>query len=367
MGNFEDNLTFEDVINQTFKQIKTGTTVTGTIIEINKQGEIFVDIGYKADGIIPKAEFFSEKGLSPNEEYAVGDKIKADVLKLNDGQGNVLMSCKHAKIREIRKEFKEKVEEKNIFEETVSQVNKNGLIILYKQLIRIFIPLSLSNIGRDEDVNEYKGKTVRFRVIENDERAKKIIGSIKDVVEEEKRQKSEEFWNSIEVGKKYVGTVTSISDYGAFVDIGGAQGLLHISEIAWGRNQNPKDILQVGQEIDVKIKELDKENKRFKLSYEKKGPNPWNKIDEKYHIGDIVTVKVVKIMPFGAFVQLEKGIEGLVHISQICEKKIARPDDVLKVGDKVNAKIIELDKETRKIELSIRELEGTSNEYKESL
>lgn len=366
MGNFEDNLTFEDVINQTFKQIKTGTTVTGTIIEINKQGEIFVDIGYKADGIIPKAEFFSEKGLSPNEEYAVGDKIKADVLKLNDGQGNVLMSCKHAKIREIRKEFKEKVEEKNIFEETVSQVNKNGLIILYKQLIRIFIPLSLSNIGRDEDVNEYKGKTVRFRVIENDERAKKIIGSIKDVVEEEKRQKSEEFWNSIEVGKKYIGTVTSISDYGAFVDIGGAQGLLHISEIAWGRNQNPKDILQVGQEIDVKIKELDKENKRFKLSYEKKGPNPWNKVEEKYNIGDIVKVKISKLMPFGAFAELEKGVEGLVHISQICERKISKPEEELKVGQKVNAKIINIDLENKKIELSIRELEGTSNEYKEN-
>ena len=366
MGNFEDNLTFEDVINQTFKQIKTGTTVTGTIIEINKQGEIFVDIGYKAYGIIPKAEFFSEKGLSPNEEYAVGDKIKADVLKLNDGQGNVLMSCKHAKIREIRKEFKEKVEEKNIFEETVSQVNKNGLIILYKQLIRIFIPLSLSNIGRDEDVNEYKGKTVRFRVIENDERAKKIIGSIKDVVEEEKRQKSEEFWNSIEVGKKYVGTVTSISDYGAFVDIGGAQGLLHISEIAWGRNQNPKDILQVGQEIDVKIKELDKENKRFKLSYEKKGPNPWNKVEEKYNIGDIVKVKISKLMPFGAFAELEKGVEGLVHISQICERKISKPEEELKVGQKVNAKIINIDLENKKIELSIRELEGTSNEYKEN-
>lgn len=366
MGNFEDNLTFEDVINQTFKQIKTGTTVTGTIIEINKQGEIFVDIGYKADGIIPKAEFFSEKGLSPNEEYAVGDKIKADVLKLNDGQGNVLMSCKHAKIREIRKEFKEKVEANNIFEETVSQINKNGLIILYKQLIRIFIPLSLSNIGRDEDLNEYKSKTVRFRVIENDERAKKIIGSIKDVVEEEKRQKSEEFWNSIEVGKKYIGTVTSISDYGAFVDIGGAQGLLHISEIAWGRNQNPKDILQVGQEIDVKIKELDKENKRFKLSYEKKGPNPWNKVEEKYNIGDIVKVKISKLMPFGAFAELEKGVEGLVHISQICERKISKPEEELKVGQKVNAKIINIDLENKKIELSIRELEGTSNEYKEN-
>ena len=249
--------------------------------------------------------------------------------------------------------------------QSLSKINKNGLIILYKQLIRIFIPLSLSNIGRDEDVNEYKSKTVRFRVIENDERAKKIIGSIKDVVEEEKRQKSEEFWNSIEVGKKYIGTVTSISDYGAFVDIGGAQGLLHISEIAWGRNQNPKDILQVGQEIDVKIKELDKENKRFKLSYEKKGPNPWNKVEEKYNIGDIVKVKISKLMPFGAFAELEKGVEGLVHISQICERKISKPEEELKVGQKVNAKIINIDLENKKIELSIRELEGTSNEYKE--
>ena len=137
--------------------------------------------------------------------------------------------------------------------------------------------------------------------------------------------------------------------------------------MSWGRNQKPEDILKVNEQIEVRIKQADKENRRLMLIYEKKGPNPWNKIDEKYHIGDIVTVKVVKIMPFGAFVQLEKGIEGLVHISQICEKKIARPDDVLKVGDKVNAKIIELDKETRKIELSIRELEGTSNEYKESL
>ncbi len=365
MENFEGNLTFEDVINQTLKQIKTGTTVTGTIIEINKQGEIFVDIGYKADGIIPRTEYFSEKGLLPNEEYKVGDKIKADVLKLNDGQGNVLMSCKHSKIKEIRKEFKEKVEAKKIFEETVSQVNKNGLIILYKQLIRVFIPLSLSNIARDEDINEYKGKTVKFRVIENDERAKKIIGSIKDVIEEEKKRKSEEFWNSIEVGKKYVGTVTSISDYGAFVDIGGAQGLLHISEIAWGRNQNPKDILQVGQQIDVKVKELDKENKRFKLSYEKKGPNPWNKVGEKYNTGDIVKVKISKLMPFGAFAELEKGVEGLVHISQICERKISKPEEELKVGQKVNAKIINVDLENKKIELSIREIEGTSNEYKE--
>lgn len=365
MEKFEDNLTFEDIINQTLKKIKVGSTVTGTIVEINSQGEIFVDIGYKADGIIPRNEYFSEKGLEPTEEYKVGDKIKADILKLNDGQGNVLMSCKHAKIKEIRKEFKEKVENKFIFEEQVKQTNKNGLVVLYKNLIRIFIPISLSEINRDEDVSTYKGNTIRFRVIENDERAKKIIGSVKDLVEEEKKEKEEEFWNTIEVGKKYTGTVTSISDYGAFVDIGGVQGLLHISEMTWGRNQNPRDILQVGQNIEVKVKELDKENKRFKLSYEKKGPNPWNKVENKYNVGDVVKVKISKLMPFGAFAELEKGIEGLVHISQICERKITKPEEELSVGKKVNAKIINIDLENKKIELSIRELEGTSQEYKE--
>lgn len=365
MEKFEDNLTFEDIINQTLKEVKVGTTVTGTIVEINSKGEIFVDIGYKADGIIPRNEYFSEKDLEPTEEYNVGDKIKADILKLNDGQGNVLMSCKHAKIKEIRKEFKEKVENKFIFEEQVKQTNKNGLVVLYKNLIRIFIPISLSEVGRDEDVSIYKGKTIRFRIIENDERAKKIIGSVKDLVEEEKKEKEAEFWNSIEVGKKYQGTVTSISDYGAFVDVGGAQGLLHISEMTWGRNQNPRDILQVGQSIEVKVKELDKENKRFKLSYEKKGPNPWNKVEEKYHVGDVVKVKISKLMPFGAFAELEKGIEGLVHISQICERKIAKPEEELKEKQKVNAKIINIDLENKKIELSIRELEGTSQEYKE--
>ena len=231
-------------------------------------------------------------------------------------------------------------------------------IVNYKG-IRIFIPLSLA-AGETEN-------TIRFRVIEYLPKEHRIIGSAKILIDEEKAIKEEEFWANAKEGNTYKGVVASVCSYGAFIDIGGVQGLLHISEMAWGRNQKPEDILKVNEQIEVRIKQADKENRRLMLIYEKKGPNPWNKIDEKYHIGDIVTVKVVKIMPFGAFVQLEKGIEGLVHISQICEKKIARPDDVLKVGDKVNAKIIELDKETRKIELSIRELEGTSNEYKESL
>lgn len=363
MEKFEDNVTFEEILNQSFKQIKVGTTVTGTIIEINKKGEIFVDIGYKADGIIPRNEYSFNESANPNEELKIGDKIKADIIKLNDGQGNVLMSYKKAVLRKAKEEFKSKVENNQKFEEKVDKINENGLIVNYKGMIRIFIPLSLANINRDENINDYIDKEIRFKIIENN--PKKIIGSIKEVVEEEKKEKSDKFWGEIEVGKKYKGIVNSLSDYGAFVDIGGFQGLLHISEISWGRNDNPKNILQVGQQIDVRVKELDKEHKRFKLSYEKKGPNPWNKVEEKYHVGDIVKVKISKIMPFGAFVELEKGIEGLVHISQICEKKISKPEEELQLDKKVNAKIIDIDLEHQKIELSIRELEGTSQEYKE--
>lgn len=358
MEKMEDNLTFEDIVNQTLKSIKKGTVITGTIVEINDKNEIFVDIGYKADGIIPKSEFFGE------EELKVGDKIKAEVLKLNDGQGNVLLSNKHLKLKEIKNSFNEKVEKNEIFEEKVSSVNSNGLIILYRNLIRIFIPLSLSNIHKDEEnIENYVEKEVKFKIIENED--KRIIGSIKAVTDEEKKKKEEDFWKEIEVGKKYKGIVTSLSDYGAFVDIGGAQGLLHISEMTWGRNENPRNILKVNEEIPVTIKELDKENKRFKLSYDKKGPNPWDKVKGKYNVGDIVKVKITKLMPFGAFAELEKGIEGLIHISQICERKITKPEEELEVNKKVNAKIINIDEENKKIELSIRELEGTSNEYKE--
>ena len=353
-----NNLTFEDIVNQTLKSIKKGTVITGTIVEINEKNEIFVDIGYKADGIIPKSEFFGE------EDLKVGDKIKAEVLKLNDGQGNVLLSNKHLKLKEIKNSFNEKVEKNEIFEEKVSSVNSNGLIILYRNLIRIFIPLSLSNIHKDEEnIESYVGKEVKFKIIENED--KRIIGSIKAVIDEEKKKKEEDFWKEIEVGKKYKGIVTSLSDYGAFVDIGGAQGLLHISEMTWGRNENPRNILKVNEEIPVTVKELDKENKRFKLSYDKKGPNPWDKVKGKYNVGDIVKVKITKLMPFGAFAELEKGIEGLIHISQICERKITKPEEELEVNKKVNAKIINIDEENKKIELSIRELEGTSNEYKE--
>lgn len=359
-----DNMSFEELLNQTLKEIKVGQTVTGNILNINSQGEIFVDLGYKADGIIPKSEFSYNESDDPKDMFKVGDRITADVLKLNDGLGNVLLSFKKANSKIVKQDFESKVKNNCTFTEKVTSVNDNGLVVDYRG-IRIFIPLSLSAIPRDAKIEDYKGKTVTFRVIEYNEETRKIIGSIKVLLDEQKQAKEAEFWNNIEIGKMYKGTVTSLSSYGAFVDIDGVQGLLHISGMTWERDKKPEDIVKVGQEIKVKVQEFDKENKRLKLEYDKKGANPWDKFAEKYNVNDIVTVKVANLMPFGAFVKIDKGIEGLVHISQISEKRIAKPDEVLKVGQKVNAKIINIDLENKKVELSIRELEGTSNELVE--
>ncbi len=365
MDKINENITFEELLNQTLKDIKVGQTVTGTVIDITAQKEIFIDIGYKADGIIPANEYILNEGEKVEEKFKLGDRISAVILKLNDGLGNVLLSYNKARREIDQKEFESKVNNNTIFKSIVSEVNDKGLIVNFNT-IKIFIPLSLAAINRNEDPHTYKGKEVKYRVIEYNPKINRIIGSIKQLIDEEKKAKSDEFWNNVEIGKTYTGTVNSLSEYGAFVDIDGiVQGLLHISEMTWERDKKPKDILEVGQEIKVKIKELDKENKRIKLIYDKKGPDPWEKVSEKYKVSDVVTVKILNFAPFGAFAKIEKGIEGLIHISQICERRIAKPDEVLKIGQKVNAKIISLDKENKKIELSIRELEGTSNELVE--
>lgn len=362
----ENDLSFRELYEKSLKETKLEKTVTGRIISITPQGEIFVDIGYKADGIIPKKEYSDDENANPKNELNVGDTITADVLKQNDGLGNVLLSYKRVKQRENQKDFEQKINNNEIFKENVKEVNDKGLIVeMYGK--RVFIPLSLSGIHRGEDASKLKGTIVRFRITEYEAKTNKIIGSIKSVLDEEKNRKIEEFWSDVEIGKKYKGTVTSISSYGAFVDLGVTQGLLHISEMSWDRNAKVDELLKQGQEIEVTVIDVDKENRRLKLSYGEKGPNPWNMVSQKYHVNDVIKVKVNKIMPFGVFVELEPGIEGLVHISQIAERKLAKPDEELKLGQHVNAKIIELDLESQRIELSIKELEGTSDEFKEEM
>ena len=362
MEKMNDNVTFEELLNQTLKEIKVGQTVTGTVIEITPKDEVFIDIGYKADGIIPANEYVLNAGETVKSKFKIGDRITAVVVRLNDGLGNVLLSYNKARKEIDVKEFESKVNNDTVFKSIITDVNDKGLIVNFNT-IRIFIPLSLSGIPRSEDPHTYKGKEIKYKVIEYNPETNRIIGSARAILDAEKEAKSKEFWDSIEVGKQYTGTVTSLSEYGAFVDIEGiVQGLLHISEMTWERDKKPKDILDVGQEIKVSVKELDKENKRIKLVYDKKGPDPWSKVEGKYNVADVITVKITNLAPFGAFAKIDKGIEGLIHISQICEKRITKPEEVLKIGQKVNAKIISIDVENKKIELSIRELEGTSDE-----
>lgn len=365
MDKMNENVTFEELLNQTLKDIKIGQTVTGTVIEITPKNEVFIDIGYKADGIIPANEYILNAGETVNTKFKLGDRITAVVVRLNDGLGNVLLSYNRARREIDKKEFESKVNNDTIFKSIVSEVTDKGLLVNFNT-IRIFIPLSLSGIPKNEDYHTYKGKEVKYKIVEYNPETNRIIGSIRVLLDEEKEAKSKEFWDNIEIGKSYIGTVTSLSEYGAFVDLQGVvQGLLHISEMTWERDKKPKDILKVGQEIKVSIKELDKENKRIKLVYDKKGPNPWSLIEEKYKVSDIVTVKITNFAPFGAFAKIDKGVEGLIHISQICQRRITKPEEVLKIGQKVNAKIVSMDIENKKIELSIRELEGTSDEFEE--
>ena len=359
-----EQLNFEQMVKESMKNINVKEAIEGTVISINRKGEVIIDIGYKADGIIPRDEYSYDEFADPKKELKAGDKITAEVLKMNDGEGNVLLSTKRYKMKEAQKELEEKFKNNEILEEKISSITDKGFIVS-KEGYNIFIPISLSGITRSENISDYKNKVVRFRLIECKFRPRRIIGSIKSVLDEEKNKKIDEFWNNAEVGKKYKGKVTSISTYGAFVDLGVVQGLLHISEMTWNRNTPPNEILQVGQVIDVIAIDVDKENRRIKLSYAEKGPDPWKSVEGKYNINDILTVKVVKLMPFGAFVELEPGIEGLVHLSQICERKITKPEEELRIGQKVNAKIIDMDLENKRIELSIRELENTSHEYKE--
>ena len=360
---------FEELFNQSIKDVNIGKTVTGNIIRITKNKEIYVDLGYKTDGIIPFGEYCYEEDKDPNDEFKPGDKITADVLKMNDGMGNVLLSYKRAKTRNAWKSFEQKVKNKEVFKEEVSEVNKNGLIVLIDG-IRVFIPMSLSCINKNEDIQSYRGKKVEFIVTEYNKENKKIIGSIKEIKNQEKKRKSDKFWNEIEIEKEYEGTVSSISTYGAFIDLEGiVQGLLHISELSWNKNAKPQEILKENQKIKVRIKEFDKENKKIKLATDLKGEDPWNVVKDKYKISDVIKVKISRFMPFGAFAEIEKGIEGLIHISQISVERITKPEEKLKIGQELNAKIIDMDLENKKIALSISELEGTSYdlEYQEEL
>ena len=347
---------FAELYESSLKRLEEGTVVEGTIVDIVGD-DIFVDLGYKADGVIPRDEF-TYGDEKPTDKYKVGDKITAYILRMNNGQGNILLSTKRLETKKLREEFENNVKEDKPINAKVTEV-VNGGVIAECGNIKIFVPQT-QLAKKVTDLVEYKGKCVALKVIEYNPEKRKIVGSERKLANEERQKQVEKTWSEIEEGKVIKGTVKQLTDYGAFVDIGGVDGLLHISEISWKPIKHPSEVLRVGQEIEVTVLKVDKENKKISLGYRKPEDNPWANV--KYQVGDVVTGTVVSMKPFGAFVELEDGLEALVHISNITVRRISKPQDALKLGQEVTAKVVEVDLDKKRIELSIRELEGASTE-----
>lgn len=356
----ENELSFKEAFESSMVTLRSGETAKGRIIGYNN-AEIYVDLGYKSDGIIPVDEYSDDPDFKPEENLKIGDEIEVFVVRVNDGEGNVMLSKK--KVDAIRSidAIEEAYENKTPVTGKVVETTNGGIIASIKG-VRVFIPASQIADRYVKDLGEYLRQTVTVRIIEFNKQKRKIVGSQRVILAEQKEHNETEFWNNIEVGKKYDGVVKSLMDFGAFVDIGGVDGLVHVSEISWNKIKHPSEVLKVGDKVQVTVLEFDREKKRISLGMRKEEDNPWVKASEKYKSGDIVKGNVVRLVPFGAFVELEKGLDGLVHISQISNVRIAKPGDVLKIGQEVEAKVVEINIEAKKINLSIKEVNAIDPE-----
>ena len=346
---------FDQMLEDSIRTIHNGETVTGIVAAIGST-EITVDLPTKHSGYIAVSEFTDDKpGVDINELVKVGDEIQASVVRVNDVEGTVQLSKRRLDAAKSWSDVEAACEDGTVLEGKVSEENKGGVVINIKG-IRVFIPASQTGLGRDEPMSNLVGKTVRFRITEVNRSRKRVVGSIRSVSVRERKEKAEKIWAEIENGKVYQGTVKSMTSYGAFVDIGGVDGMVHVSEISWDRIRKPEDVLSIGQEVEVHVISFDPEKRKISLGYRKAEDNPWAKFVAAYQPGDVADVKIVKLMPFGAFAEVLPGVDGLIHISQIANRRIGKPEEVLSVGQEVKAKITAIDNDKQKISLSIRAL-----------
>jgi len=350
----ENEMSFKEAFERSLVTLRSGEIVEGKIIGFNNT-EVFIDMGYKSDGIIPMEEFTDDPDFNPEESLKIGDTVQVYILRVNDGEGNVLLSKKKVDALKAWDKIEEAYENKTPVRAKVVEV-VNGGVIASTSGIRIFVPASQVSDRYVKDLNEFMRQVLNLRIIELNKQKRKVVGSQRVILEEEKEAKEKAIWENIEIGKKYTGTVKSFTDFGAFVDIGGVDGLVHVSELSWTKVKHPSEVLKIGQPVEVTVLDLDREKKRISLGYRKPEDNPWYNIEQKYKVGDVVKGNVARLVPFGAFVELEKGVDGLVHISQISNVRIAKPGDVLKVGQTVEAKVIEVNAEAKRISLSIKEV-----------
>ena len=348
-----DEMSFEEMLNQSFKTIRTGEEVTGVVTSVFTN-EVHVDLGIKHTGILPSSEVADgESNLAAN--FHVGDEITVLVQKFNDPEGTVQVSKKRVDVRANWSKIQEAYESGVTLSGKVTSVIKGGILVS-DDTQTYFVPASLTGSPKGASLDPMLGQEVAFKIVETDPVKKRAVASIREVLREEKKALEEKFWAEVAVDKVYTGKVKSITSYGAFVDLGGVDGMVHITELSWKKLKSPAEVVRVGDEITVFVKEINAETRKISLGHKTDDTNPWNILPEKFQAGDVATVKIVSITTFGAFAELIPGIDGLIHISQIANRKIANPAEVLAVGDEVQVEVVDINYETRRVSLSMRSL-----------
>ena len=345
-------MSFEQMLEDSFKTIRNGEVVEGTVINV-KPDEIALNIGYKSDGIITRSEYTNDSNADLTTMVQPGDTMQAMVIKVNDGEGQVLLSYKRMLAERGNQRLREAFENQEVLTAKVAQVVNGGLSVVMDEA-RIFIPASLVSDTYERDLSKYNGQEISFVITEFNPRRRRIIGDRKQLLIAQKATMQEELFARIQIGDVMEGTVKNVTDFGAFIDLGGADGLLHISEISWGRVENPKKVFKPGDVVRVFIKDI--HDKKIALSMKFPDENPWNDAAEKFAVGNVVTGRVARMTDFGAFVELEPGVDALLHVSQIAREHVDKPSDVLQIGQEIEAMVVEFREEEKKISLSMKAL-----------
>ncbi len=350
-------LSFEQMLEDSLKTIRNGELVEGTVIDV-KEDEIILNIGYKADGILTKNEYSNDNSIDLSQVVHVGDTMEVKVLKVNDGEGQVLLTYKRLAAEKGNRRLEEAFESQEVLKAKVTQVLNGGLSVVVDEA-RVFIPASLVSDTYEKDLSKYADQEIEFVITEFNPRKRRIIGDRKKLLMAEKAQKQKELFERIQPGDVVEGVVKNVTDFGAFIDLGGADGLLHISEMSWGRIENPKKVLKTGETVRVLIKEINGD--KIALSRKFEDENPWLNAAEKYAVGNEVEGRIARMTDFGAFVELEPGIDALLHVSQISREHVAKPSDVLTIGQVITAKVVDFNNEEKKISLSMKSLEAPAD------
>ena len=351
-------LTFEQMLEESLKTIRNGEVVDGTVIDV-KPDEIVLNIGYKADGIITRSEYTNDSNADLTTMVSVGDPMTVKVLKVNDGEGQVLLTYKRLAAEKGNERLKEAYENHEVLKAPVTQILGGGLSVVVDEA-RVFIPASLVSDTYEKDLSKYQDQEIEFVISEFNPRRNRVIGDRRQLLVAEKAEKQKELFEKLHVGDTVEGVVKNVTDFGAFIDLGGVDGLLHISEMSWGRVENPKKVFKVGDELKVLVKDI--HDTKIALSLKFPESNPWANAAEDYAVGTVITGKVARMTDFGAFVELAPRVDALLHVSQISKAHVDKPSDVLKVGEEVTAKIVDLNEAEKKISLSMKALEAADEE-----